>query len=534
MSFRTNAAPYQRAKRSTLQIMIELCIALGLLWIVAVIYTFMKAGSQYGIKAIVMMLVSLIVTALCDVLTTVIRHKKKSGNLRKEIVHDLIHNYSYVTAMIFTLTLPVWVSYYVVIIGAIFATVVVKNVFGGFGKNIFNPAIMARIFVGFCFSFALPSSFTTGIDVSTGATVTTAFNGIASWLSDASFAELGLTNLTMSDLFLGNYFGAMGEPFTILILLLGVALSIRQVINWRTPAFYLGTVILTSLVIGLVCGFENPFRYVGYQLALGGLAFGAVFMLTDPVTGPTSPFGKCLIGVLAGFMTVLIRIKGSWAEGVMFSIAICNAITATIDFFTVGKTTSAKPVKYAVTFGGVALSMILCSVIAYRVNFDQYNYSDSELEQVQEVLKNIQLEDGHHFGKNTLKVSNEWIHDNDEYGLEATYGIYNSSNKKVAVIYSITCKGTVFTEDDVDCVLAVAFNLSDGSIYGVNVFKAPVTANWAGESAIIDYGNTSFTGLIGKDAIEGVDGVTGTTFGSKNLRNALIIGYEQFVAEYGN
>ena len=138
MAFRTNAAPYQRAKRSTLQIMIELLIALVIVWVAAVVYTFKEAGSEYGIKSILMMVVAVAVTAVCDVLTTIIKHKKDSKeSLGKEIVHDLVHNYSWITAVIFTLTLPVWASYYVVIIGSVFATVVVKNFFGGFGRNIF-------------------------------------------------------------------------------------------------------------------------------------------------------------------------------------------------------------------------------------------------------------------------------------------------------------------------------------------------------------------------------------------------------------
>ena len=219
MAFRTNAAPYQRAKRTTLQIMIELLIALLVVWGAAVLYTF-KEASKYGVKSILMMIVALATTAACDVITTLIKHKKGSKeSLGKEIVHDLIHNYSWITAVIYTLTLPVWASYYVVIIGSVFATVVVKNLFGGFGKNIFNPAIMARIFVGLCFAIELNGFKHASVDATTGATIMTGFKNTVGWLND-----LPIGTYTLKDLFLGNYFAAMGETFTLLILVLGVVL----------------------------------------------------------------------------------------------------------------------------------------------------------------------------------------------------------------------------------------------------------------------------------------------------------------------
>lgn len=426
MAFRTNAAPYQRAKRSTLQIMIELGIALLLVWIAGVIYTF-KAAEKFGVKSILMMLVALAVTAVCDVITTLLKHKKDSKeSLGKEIVHDLVHNYSWITAIIFTLTLPVWTSYYVVIIGSVFATVVVKNFFGGFGKNIFNPAIMARIFVGLCFATPLSAKgiFThSSVDAATGATITTAFNNATKWLSD-----LPLDGLTMKDLFLGNYFGSLGETFTLLILVLGVILAVRKVINWRTPVFYLGTVALTALVMALVLGFENPFRYVGYHIALGGLAFGAIFMITDPVTGPTSSFGKSLIGVIAGLLTMLIRVKGGYPEGVMYSIAIVNLLSPAIDYFTVGKTSYKLPVKYAAVFGTLLVSIGLVSGLSWSVNGGKEVYEINGIPfgqyETLTTTNGIDLKEGHQLA---AKDDNS----------QAAYYVVDENGTKVAVVYKI-------------------------------------------------------------------------------------------------
>ena len=119
MAYKTNSAPYQRTKKSTLQIMIELGIALAIVWIAAIVTTFVKLGANYGLRSILLMVVALVSTALCDVLTTVLKNKK-DNTLGKKIVYDLVHNYSWITAMIFTLLCPVWTDYYVVIVGSIF------------------------------------------------------------------------------------------------------------------------------------------------------------------------------------------------------------------------------------------------------------------------------------------------------------------------------------------------------------------------------------------------------------------------------
>ena len=117
MAFRTNPAPYQRAKKSTLQIMLILCAALAVVWLFAIVYSFKLDGlvnknTHYGLNSILIVLVALLTTAACDALTTIAKHKKDSKlSLGKEIIHDLIHNYSYVTAIIFALTLPVYTSY---------------------------------------------------------------------------------------------------------------------------------------------------------------------------------------------------------------------------------------------------------------------------------------------------------------------------------------------------------------------------------------------------------------------------------------
>lgn len=356
MSLKMNSSPYQRSPRTTLQIMLELSAALLLVWIAAVIYNF-TLSAELGLRAILLMVVALVTTAVIDAVVALIRHKK-GNNILKEVIDSVVHNYSYVTAIIFTLCCPVYVTYYVIIIGCLFSTGI-KHCFGGFGKNIFNPAIIGRIVTGIAFT----SEFNTVpsyVDSVSSATVTSQYSNLGlKWLSN-SLPE----NFDFGRILLGNYIGAMGETFTILLIVLGIVLIIRNIINWRTTVFYLGTVILSALSISLFVEGLNPLNYIIYHLSLGGLMFGAIFMITDPVTSPTSPFGKALIGVIAGLLTVLIRVAGGYPEGVMYSIALVNLISPVIDKLVVGRTTDGHIKKWTVIGGLVAGSILINTALS--------------------------------------------------------------------------------------------------------------------------------------------------------------------------
>ena len=607
MAFRTNAAPYQRAKKSTLQIMLILLAALIVVWGFGIAYSFTLQNNvnefvnaynaiadafnlknatgidkgvieamplydtvNYGVKSILMVIVAVAVTAACDVVTTLIRHKKDSKqSLGQEIVHDLIHNYSWITAIIFALCLPVFTPYYVIIVGSIFATVVVKNFFGGFGRNIFNPAIMARIFVGMCFAsvgqipeiLKLASVGITelagigggaGIDVVTGATLTTAYNTTNAWLSTSMNTSTSVifgnifTDFGMKEMLFGQYLGTLGETFTIVILVLGVALSVLKVINWRTPVFYLGTVALTSLVIALVLGFENPFNYVLYHLALGGVMFGAVFMLTDPVTGPTSPFGKSLAAVIAGLLTVVIRVKSGGAEGVMYSIAVCNLISPAIDYFTVGKSNSNLVKKCCAVFGTLLVSVGLCTGLAWNVNGGREVYAINNINAGEyNTLESLfTLEEGHEFAvaegytiTNTENIKDFVLDKESGESLDAVYFIVDENGNKVATVYFVTGDGIVnnhYQDITVKGSAMVAVN-TDGSLYGFSVLSNLCTTNKNGPFVTIDRANEYGNGLKGKDLsnLGQEDLLAGATYTGKIIANFVQIAYDEYNSSNG-
>ena len=567
MALRINAGPYQRDKDSTLRIMLILTAALAIVWICAIVYSF-KIGTplatavanynkgagktnpisyiNYGIRAILVVLVAVITSLACDAIWTVCTHKKDSKkSLVEELKYNLLHNYSYVSALIFALTMPVYTSFYIIVIGTVFATVVVKNFFGGFGKNIFNPAALGRIFVVLTFSsqLGLPRELTTpaiinatnvvtGLDAVSGSTLTTAFNNASGWLATTYDGATGIVfgsifaGHSLIDLALGNYLGAMGETFTLVILVLGVVLSVLKVINWRTPAFYLGTVALSALVVALVCGFTNPLNYVLYHLCLGGLMFGAVFMLTDPVTAPTSPVGKAFIGIFAGLMTMVIRIKGGYPEGVVFAIALCNLISPAIDHIVKGKTNQRLVRKGIVTGASVLATVALIAVLGFSANGGKEVYVVNGMDRVQySVLTDtVALNEGEYYVPRegytvkTSEVNNYAVfsgysfHDTETkdfsgLGIAAytkagfntpVFDIMDANGNKVATAYTVKATITIPTAEGYSSqvtsygLVAIKADAAK-TIYGIGTFTE---ANTKGYANIIKTSNELYAGQV--------------------------------------
>ena len=586
MTYKSNPSPYLKSKLSTFKIMMILLISLLVVYVFAVIYSFKVEGLvnsfvleynakvlefnkankddilanlvsakeelstiNYGLRSILMPLISLFTTCVCDVLTSILRYNKKSNiTLLNKIKHDLIYNYSYISAIIFVLTLPVYTSYYALIIGSVFI-VSIKNMFGGFGKNIFNPALTGRVMLALFFaqSLKMPDVLAlsrVGIDSVSGATLTTAYNNNLSWLKTSltygykTYYNQIFVDFSFKDILLGNYLGAMGETFTLLLFIIGIVLIVLKVINWRTPVFYLLTIALTSLSIALICNFDSPFSYVFYHLALGGVMFGAVFMLTDPVTGPTSAYGKILAAIFAGFITVLIRIKGAYPEGVAFSILLANFISPAIDHFINKKNNSCIVKKSCIMASLLLISVLINTSIAFNIN-GQEVYSINGIDKpVYELLNDtLTLNDSQYYKKidyqsKTDKLVNYKV--SDTTTLNKAYEIVNSKNEKIAIAYiisyptSINIKGN---DKELTSTLMIAIN-NDGSIYGIGRFSLVNIGNYK-TSELDDYLKNSFTNK-NIDNYNDVDNVTSATYSSKYIKELISYAYEEFNMKGGN
>ena len=250
-----------------------------------------------------------------------------------------------VTGMLLAFVSPVTTPHWMVIIGAFFAIVVCKQLYGGIGKNFLNPALVGRAALVASYAGAMTTWIAPGqkapilggaADVVTAATPLAYMKGSGEAVA-ASFAELTET-YSLVDMFLGKTGGSMGEISALLLLIGGVYLMVRKVINWHTPVGYIASVaVLTFLFPKAGSGVE----WMLYSIFGGGLFLGAFFMATDYATSPVSKKGQLLYGIGCGLFTVFIRYFGSYNEGVCYSILVMNCCTALIDKY-------AKPTRFGV------------------------------------------------------------------------------------------------------------------------------------------------------------------------------------------
>lgn len=348
MKFGMNPSPYFRSKRSTTQIMLEFGIGLLLVWICGIVYYF-TLSVENGVRAIVNPIICMLVAEVTECLFMLPKHIKEKGDF-KGLMLKLFKSYGYISGLILGLLFPVGTAFYAIIITTIFAIAVSKMLFGGFGYNIFNVAIVGRVFAQTVFLSKMKYDAT----ISTGATIITQF-GATNW----SLETLSKAGLNLSNLLIGNYYSALGETFTLVILIIGIIYAIRKVIDWRTPVFYVATIYISTFFMGLVAGYGiNSFEFALVQILTGGIIFGAVFCLTDPVTTPTSPAGKIIFGVGTAVFTLLIRYLGAAQSGVAFSILIMNALTPLIDSSIKGLSTQFTKRKLITTcvLGAVAIT----------------------------------------------------------------------------------------------------------------------------------------------------------------------------------
>ena len=230
-----------------------------------------------------------------------------------------------VTGILLAFVCPPTIPYWIIVLGAAFAILLVKMLFGGIGKNIVNPALAGRAFM-----FSWPVAMSTWVKVG--------FENAAPLFGSADIvtAATPLANMhqgllpedTLLDAFLGNVGGCIGET-SVLLLLIGFAyLLIRKIISPRIPLAYIGTVAVLALLFPMG---NDRLVWAGYQLCSGGLMLGAIFMATDYVTSPVTKAGQLIYGIGCGVLTILIRYFGGYNEGVSYAILVMNCCVVLLD-----------------------------------------------------------------------------------------------------------------------------------------------------------------------------------------------------------
>lgn len=303
-------SPHIKTRENTASIMIDVLIALT--------PAFLYGVYIFGLRAVWIALVSVVSSVGFEALCEFILHKKVT-------VSDCS---AAVTGILIAMNLPVSVPLWMPFVGGFFAIVVVKQLFGGIGKNFVNPALSARVFL---LSWASEMTrFTYPLSRLSEFSMNAADSDIiASATPLASLKNGVLPYDSITDMIFGKCAGCIGEVSSILLLAGGIYLLIRRVITWHIPVSYLGTVAIITFIFPKN-GADN-LSFMLYELFAGGLILGAVFMATDYATSPVTPRGHLIFGAGCGVITVLIRYFGAYPEGVSFSILIMNLLVWYID-----------------------------------------------------------------------------------------------------------------------------------------------------------------------------------------------------------
>ena len=274
------------------------------------------AGAVYffGIRALFVILVSSAVAVLTEAIILAVRKKD---------VTEVFDASALLTGILLALTLPPSVSFGTVAVGAFISIAIGKQVFGGFGQNIFNPALVGRAFL----QAAFPVEMTTWIPPRIMQKVDAV--SFATPLGGFKFSHIMTSHKA---LLLGSVGGSLGETSALLILIGGIYLLWRKYLDWRIPVSAMISLVVLSGIMFLV----NPSKYPDpiFMLFAGGFMLGVWFMATDPVTSPVHPKAVWIYGAGIGFFVVIIRLFGGMPEGVMYSILLMNAVTPLLERYT--------------------------------------------------------------------------------------------------------------------------------------------------------------------------------------------------------
>jgi len=237
----------------------------------------------------------------------------------------------FVTAVLFTLTLPPQTPMWIAVVGMVFGIVFGKAAFGGFGRNIFNPALVARCFIYIAFPAQMTMEWAQPFAGLPG--------GFAQWLPQAAAdtassvtpiitLNAGGAAAPLGSMLLGTVAGSLGETSALLILLAGAYLVYKKVASWQIMVSTIGSAAVLSAALYFTGVTQASPVFV---LLSGGLMFGAIFMATDPVSAPKDKKAQWLFGILIGVITVVIRSFSLFTEGMMFAILIANSVTPLIE-----------------------------------------------------------------------------------------------------------------------------------------------------------------------------------------------------------
>ena len=332
MKFNVFKGPFFKSKNSTHRIMLNLFIAL----LPIIIFSFYKNGvvlyqnnktDLFGMfYPLLFILTGIFTSFLTELLYTFIFLKKRG----KELKESMFNSFSIFPGLFVSLVLPLNTPIEILVFGCIVAIIIGKMLYGGFGHNIFNPALIGCLFVLSCYGSVITKNggYINAYELDTigSATPLTNYKVVG---DIGTYEKLVKPFGTLKDFFIGNIPGTVGETCSFLILLAFIYLLFNKVIKWKIPVIYVSTVFVMTFIIGSINGLG--IWYPLFHILSGGLLFGAVFMATDPVTSPTTSVGQIIYGIFLGILTVTFRFLTSAPEGVLTSILTMNMFVMLLD-----------------------------------------------------------------------------------------------------------------------------------------------------------------------------------------------------------
>ncbi|MBE5076156.1 RnfABCDGE type electron transport complex subunit D [Anaerotignum lactatifermentans] len=312
-NFVVSGTPHVRSKESIQSIMRDVIIALIPATAMGIYF--------FGIPALILIAVSIVASVFFEWLYQKLLKKPVT-------ISDLS---AVVTGLLLAMNLPASAPIWVPIVGAAFAIIFAKQLFGGLGQNFINPALAGRAF--------LLASYPTEM---TSWTAPVGFSGADAAAVATPLATLktgAMPDASLTDVILGtNIGGCIGETCAVALIIGGIYLLVKHVISWRIPVLYILTVFVLTAAIG-----RKGLRVPVYEIFTGGLMLGAFFMATDYASSPVTPKGQIIFAIGCGIITTLIRIFGGYPEGVSYSILIMNLAVPLIERFTEPKIFGALP-----------------------------------------------------------------------------------------------------------------------------------------------------------------------------------------------
>ena len=302
-----SSSPHVHSPITTQTIMRDVLIALAPALVGSVYF--------FGIRALLVTLVSVAACVFFEGLWC--RLMKKDDK-----TYDLS---AVVTGVLLAFVCPPTIPYWMIIMGDLFAIILVKMLFGGIGKNFVNPALAGRAFM---FSWPVAMSTWVKVGFEHAANPINAADAVTA-ATPLSYMHQGLLpDVSVWDAFIGNVGGCIGETSALLLLIGFVYLLWRKVLTVRIPLAYIGTVAVLSVLFPMGHG---RVEWMAYQLFTGGLMLGAIFMATDYVTSPVTKLGQLVYGIGCGVLTIVIRYFGGYNEGVSYAILIMNCCVVLLD-----------------------------------------------------------------------------------------------------------------------------------------------------------------------------------------------------------